>query len=424
MVTALVVSGVLGLSAGAGASTAPVISRQVTIDPGAGGSLSLADVSCTSATTCTAVGSLVSGSTNTVEPVALAETSGTWGAPVAITLPSGAFEDGSLNGLIAVQCVSAGNCEAVGRFANGASETTTPMASAEVNGVWAAATPLGQPANGSSGISAWLTGLSCPSAGNCSAVGTYFNQANQAEPMVVTETNGSWGSPSEIVVATGDQPVQGEWSVSCTSASCTAAGPLMSGSSDVAGVASETNGSWSDASPVSSTLGTSINDISCQNAGCVAVGAESSSSGSTPALFSEANGTWTLKSLNSSPAGGDALLVAVSCVSWGNCDVAGDVTTGTGVFAVAEEKGVWTKSLSIPVSSGASATVVAITGLSCAAALSCVAVGGVGTSTDVNAVAWTSHAAAVRRTIVCRRGHLLRRVSGVAPRCPTGFRRT
>jgi hypothetical protein len=41
----------------------------------------------------------------------------------------------------------------------------------------------------------------------------------------------------------------------------------------------------------------------------------------------------------------------------------------------------------------------------------------------VNAVIWTSNLPAPR-TIVCKRGPQVRRVSGVAPHCPSGYRRT
>jgi hypothetical protein len=69
----------------------------------------------------------------------------------------------------------------------------------------------------------------------------------------------------------------------------------------------------------------------------------------------------------------------------------------------------------------ASATIVEATGLSCTSALTCAAVGAIGSNEEANAVAWTSHVATPTRTIVCRRGHQVRHVSGAAPRCPSGF---
>lgn len=401
----------------------PQIGTSITIDASGSGALSLAAVSCVSAGNCTAVGTLATPSAKTYAPAVVVESAGKWGSPVSIALPAGAYAGGSLTGLTAIQCSGVGNCEAVGRFANGPSGSTTPMAASETNGVWSSASALGQPANGSSQVSAWLTGLSCTSPSSCSAVGTYYDGQSQADPMVATEVNGTWSTPSELLIASGYTPVQGLWSISCTSASCTAAGPIASGTNDLAGVASESGGTWSSASPVSTTPGTAIYGISCTTSGCIAVGDEATSSTSVPTLFTNATGTWSVTTVKAAPASAsNALLRAVTCTSWGNCDVVGDVSSGTGVFALAEEHGTWTPSLSVPVSD-ASAPIVEVQGLSCTAALTCVAVGGVGTSGDVNAVAWTSHAPPVRRSIVCRRGRHTRRVSGVAPHCPAGFRR-
>lgn len=422
IVLALTVVSVGDTSAGA-APLVPVIRAPVIIDAAASGALSLAAVSCVSAGNCTAVGRLANTATSTYVPVAVSETSGTWGSPVPITLPAGAFANGSLNGLTSVHCFSPGNCEAVGRFSNGPSDTTTPMATTETGGVWSSASSVGQPVNGSSGISAWLTSLSCPSEGNCSAVGTYFNSQIQVEPMVATEVNGTWSVPNELLMASGYTPVQGIWSISCVGTTCTAVGPIASGANDLAGVATESGGTWSSAAPVSTASGTTIYGLSCTTSGCVAVGDESTSNSTTPALFTETGGNWVMRNVSAAPASStDAFLLAVNCTSWGNCNVAGDDSTGTGAFALAEEDGTWTPSVSIPVND-ASASIVEITGLSCTSALDCVAVGGVGTDSNVNAVIWTSNLPAPR-TIVCKRGRQVRRVSGVAPHCPSGYRRT
>ncbi len=402
----------------------PLISAPVTVDPSASGALSLVAVSCVSAGNCTAVGRLADPSTSTYSPAAVSEISGTWGSPVLITLPAGSYASGTLNGLTSIQCFSAGTCEAVGRFENSAAGTTTALVTSESGGVWSSASAIGQPANGSSGVSAWLTSLSCTSVGSCAAVGTYYDSQDQVEPMVVTEADGTWSAPSELPVATGFTPEQGLWSISCVTATCAAAGPIANGGNDVAGVASEAGGTWSSAAPVSSAPGTAIYGVSCTAGGCVAVGDESTTSTSIPALFIEKGGDWTEESVKAGPTSStSALLWAVDCTSWGNCDAVGDTSAGTGVFALAEEDGTWTPSLSVPVDDN-SATIVEITGLSCTSALGCEAVGRVGTDSVVNSVAWASHAPSLRHTIVCKRGHHVRRVSGVAPRCPSGFLRT
>jgi hypothetical protein len=254
-------------------------------------------------------------------------------------------------------------------------------------------------------------------------VGTYFNNQSQVETMVVTQSGGNWGVPTTLQVVSGYSSVQGRWYISCATTTCVVAGPIGNGTINVAGVASESGGTWSSASPVSTTPGTKIRGISCTAVGCVAVGDETSSSETVPALFIEKASNWSVQTLQASPANSnDALLTSVACTSWGNCDAVGDVSTGTGVFAVAEENGTWLPALSIPVNDS-SAPIVEVTGLSCTSALGCVAVGGVGSDNDVNAVAWTSHAP-IPRSIVCKRGHQVRRVTGIAPRCPSGYRQT
>ncbi len=433
LVPALVLASLIALWGSpldAGAVTVPIISTQVTISPGASGSgaaLSVEDVSCVSAGNCTAVGSLADPSSGTVAPVAVVETRGTWGDPVAITLPEGAVDSGALNGLIAVQCFANADCVAVGRFANSASNTTTAMTTEEVGGVWTPGLALGQPANGSASVSAWLTGLSCTTVDACTAVGTYFDASDLPVPMVTSETNGTWQLPSEIQMAASDQPVQGGWSISCSAAStCTAVGTVGTGAGDEAAAASEANGVWSGVSAVSSTPGTEISDVSCEGEQCVAVGDEASANSDTAMLFNDANGSWSETVVNPSPksAGASSALESISCVSAGDCYAAGDVTTGTGVFALAEENGQWTQTISIPVAGESPSSIIGITGLSCSAALSCVAVGEVGTSSaNLQSVAWTSSAARARHTISCRRGRQLRRVTGVNPRCPAGYKK-
>ncbi|MGA7834161.1 MAG: hypothetical protein WCA31_03040, partial [Acidimicrobiales bacterium] len=168
LISALFVASLVTLNGAAprvGAVSVPVISSQVTISTGSTGSstLSLEGVSCATAGNCTAVGSLTNASNGSVAPVAVNESDGKWGDPIAISLPGAAVESGSLNGLLAVQCFSAGSCIAVGRFADSALGTTTAMATAEVDGVWQMAVPITQPTNGNADVSSWLTGLSCQS---------------------------------------------------------------------------------------------------------------------------------------------------------------------------------------------------------------------------------------------------------------------
>ncbi|MGA7833750.1 MAG: hypothetical protein WCA31_00910, partial [Acidimicrobiales bacterium] len=236
----------------------------------------------------------------------------------------------------------------------------------------------------------------------------------------------TWQSATEIQIASPYQPIQGSWHVSCAAqTTCVATGSVGASSGDVAAAASEADGGWGEASAVSSTPGAEINAISCSQSACVAVGDEGATGATTPVTFNELNGTWNEKAVSTAPVGGGAAtLAAISCVSAGNCAAAGDVTTGTGAFALAEEDGAWTNAINVPVKSARALSYVGVTGISCTSLLSCVAVGYVGT--DVNqlqGVAWTS-SRAPRHTIECRRGSHVRKVTAVDPRCPSGYRKS
>jgi hypothetical protein len=429
MTMALVLLAVGGTSLGASAADAPAFTTQVTIDAASSVAFVLYDVSCWSRGDCTAVGRLADVSSGDVYPVASTEINGVWGSPVEVAMPAGAVADGSLNALIAVQCFPGGDCVAVGRYANSSSGTTTAMAATETGGAWQAGVAVAQPANGSGGVSSWLTGLSCQSADACSAVGTYFTASNAATPMVATETGGAWQAATEIPVPPASVGVQGVWNLSCPSpGGCVATGPIDDGTSTLASSAVETNGTWSVASPVTSTSGVEINSISCSSVSeCVAVGDQQGASTDVPLLFSDDGGTWNLTDAAvPAPGGGSdqAALVSLSCPSLGECVAVGELAAGSGVFALVEAGGAWLKPASVPVTSPLNDENDGVTSVSCAATDECSIVGLYEPTSDhFDAVAWASAPAPLRHTITCRRGRRVRRVSGADPRCPSGYHR-
>jgi hypothetical protein len=112
------------------------------------------------------------------------EHSGTWGLAQPIPGIAGAE-------LIRVSCRSTGNCTAVGDHP----DTAAAFVINQSNGVWGSPIPVrglgALPGGGAA--SATFGSLSCPSAGNCAAVGFYFDQARAVQPFVVTQKNGIWG---------------------------------------------------------------------------------------------------------------------------------------------------------------------------------------------------------------------------------------
>jgi len=97
----------------------------------------------------------------------------------------------------------------------------------EVNGTWHTAIEVRGTATLNQGKDAYVTSVSCASAGNCSAGGTYTDSSRHMQAFVVSQVNGTWHAAAEVPgTATlnqgGNAAVQ---SVSCASAgNCSAGG--------------------------------------------------------------------------------------------------------------------------------------------------------------------------------------------------------
>jgi len=153
-----------------------------------------------------------------------------WGLATPVTFADGiqsTFQRAVLN---SVSCASAGNCTAAGTFktAVGGFEAFTVTST---NGVWGQATPATY-ATGARNYSldAEFYSVSCASAGNCTAVGYFNNSVGGFEAFTVTSTNGVWGQATPAVFASGVQSLTPNAyfnAVSCASAgNCTAVGRL------------------------------------------------------------------------------------------------------------------------------------------------------------------------------------------------------
>jgi hypothetical protein len=109
-------------------------------------------------------------------------------------------------------------------------------------------------------LASGVNSLSCASAGNCAAGGSYQDQSRNYQGFVVVERNGRWGRPIEV-------PVLGPViSVSCTSAgNCAAVG--------YGSVVNLRNGRWGKAIEVPGLLALNksgdaqIDSLSCASAG-------------------------------------------------------------------------------------------------------------------------------------------------------------
>ena len=258
-----------------------------------------------------------------------------WGAGVEAVLPADAAEGGGA-ALESVSCPSAGNCSAVGWYADGSGKTQGLLLT-ETAGRWAAGVEAVLPAN--AGASAGIPGafvrfVSCASAGNCSAVGTYPDSSGGQQGMLLTETDGSWSAGVEAVlpanaVSSGEFVQWG--SLSCASpGDCAAVGEYSAvGRFLQALLLTKTNGSWSagvDAAPASPAAW--LGSVSCASAGnCTAVGGfDDSSNVQQGLLLTETAGSWgppVEAGLPSDNTNLGAELDSVSCASAGNCSAVG-----------------------------------------------------------------------------------------------------
>ena len=171
-----------------------------------------------------------------------------------------------------------------------------------------------------------LRSVSCTSPGDCTAVGWASNQPGaggngpngDSAPMYVTESNGTWGTPTVL----SGYPIGQNYlfGVSCTSATdCTAVGDQTGGPIYYA---TESGGTWGPVQEISGLLpgfGGILTSVSCTSAtDCTAVGFDGQFS--APMYVTESGGTWgSVHQLS----GSQALLTSVSCTSATDCTAVG-----------------------------------------------------------------------------------------------------
>lgn len=355
--------------------------------------VSLNSVSCSSAGNCSAVGSYTDSSG--AEALLVTETEGTWGAGMKAALPSTATPDQQDAGLQSVSCPSDGNCSAVGFYHD--SSGAGALAVTESAGEWQTGDEVTPPANvGTDAPEAYLSSVSCASAGNCSAAGNYFDTSGNGPGFLVTETGGTWGTGVEASLpanaATTEQFVDLA-GLSCASAgNCSAVGTYNTAVSDDAVLLTETDGVWSSGAkavlPKNGAAQDQINlsGLSCPSAGdCVAVGEYVDRLGDIRGLLLDRTaGKWSrgvAVPLPANAAGNPNQLGglnAVSCASAGNCSAVGSYTTRTGNadgLIVTEAAGRWQTGVDAVLRQNAPYSGY-LTAVSCASRRRCSAVGG------------------------------------------------
>ena len=309
-------------------------------------------VSCSKATSCEAVG--VGG-----DGFAIAEAwDGRRWTKQTVPQPTGAAE----SHLSSVSCTSPSACEAVGQFlSNG---TGVAFAAVWNGSSWNVQTTPGPP--GSTGDV--LNGVSCISATDCEAVGFA-----SVDSTAVTLAE-AWDGDQWTVQATPNPAASNLAAVSCTAVnSCTAVGDIIS-NGVVQTLAEHWDGSnWTvqqTPNPAGSTT-SQLNEVSCSSAtACTAVGS------ATGQIWAEAwNGTtWTVQSTPIPAGGSDPSLSGVSCRAPNACTAVGSFFNGTRTVPLADRwNGTAWATQSVAVAPGSTAS--GFSSVSCPALKACSAVG-------------------------------------------------
>jgi hypothetical protein len=182
-----------------------------------------------------------------VEPAAMAS-GGTWGTAQGVPGLGALGAIGS--GVNSVSCPSPGNCAAVGEYGDGGSLRAFVVD--EVSGSWGNAQRVPGINLLSDGRGAQIVSVSCASPGNCAAVGDYTTSRG-SQVFVVSEVNGSWRRALAIpglATLTGRGPADAEaQSISCGApGNCAAIGnyytKYFTGVIGHGFVVSEVHGSW------------------------------------------------------------------------------------------------------------------------------------------------------------------------------------
>lgn len=293
----------------------------------------LKEISC-SVGGCTVVGYATKAGKLT--PFAISSTGGTWGTPATWVLPNPATE-ATLNGF---SCVSAGNCTAFGTLYLPQSQYRA-FAVTSTSGSWGPITMIPFPDNTlNSFAESELTGISCASAGNCSAVGYFVNTAGDYLGFTVTSTGGDWS------LARPESATHFPNAIHCTSTgNCTVVGEYrnVSGRTQPYTVTS-TSGAWGSPEPVSFAAGVQnasptavLQNVSCSSIGsCTATGYYRNTDGANEAFTTTSvGGVWgtarpVVYATGSGASRRPGYIKAVSCTSGGLCTVGGRFTLSSG----------------------------------------------------------------------------------------------
>lgn len=362
-------------------------------------------LACASPGNCVVVGN-ATGATG--GGVFATETDGAWGAAQAIP-GLAALSTAAPGQPDHVACGAPGDCAVSGIYylPQGDGMVQLAFVASETDGVWGDAIPV-------PGLEALDTerqdaasSLSCPSAGNCTAVGFYTTSSGVMGAWVASEAAGVWGNAQEGPGLSGITGLTRAdlLAVSCWSAgNCEAGGSYRASSGGGTYVADETNGAWTE-DPASGAAGT-VEDVACVPPGTCQRAVDNDSqiysmhiacwsagncvqavtlNSSQVQVSTEADGTWQPAEQMPGTSSGGTFANALSCGPDGTCGAGGlfnytATPTGEAMLTIAQD-GAWGSAQQVP---GIVNTYTQVLGTSCVAGYCAVAGILQGTGTAAN----------------------------------------
>jgi len=334
----------------------------ITLSPRGGGTIQPMSISCAQAGECSVVGGYEGAPSAPRQAFITSEVNGSWHAATAVP-GLAALDHGRDAGLSSVSCTSPGNCSAGGGYATSTSIWQAFVVN-EIHGIWHTAVTV----PGIKGLNhgrAGITEISCVSAGNCGAIGEYQDTAGRRQVFVVKKVNGIWQKAMAMpgIVGLNRGGFASAESVSCASAgNCSAGGSYTDSSKHVqAFIVNEVMGTWHSAIKVPGTTAleqggsAGLNSVSCPSVGSCSAGGYYNSGAF---VINEVNGTWRTAvkvagtvAVSQFSVGGVA---AVSCAAPGNCSAGGtfrsaqDPLGHSDAFVVNEVNGTWRSAIAVP----------------------------------------------------------------------------
>ncbi|HUY15964.1 MAG TPA: hypothetical protein VMV11_00235 [Acidimicrobiales bacterium] len=378
--TAVVLGSLVALTTVLPASASPAPSwqnaRQVALPKGAQGLPQgyLPALTCVSAGNCEAGGAYSVG--GGVQAVILNEKNARWTAPVTLKAPNDVAKGGGVT-IYGLSCGALGNCVAVGSYNDRAANAQSFVAT-EVHGTWSTATKVTLPANAAkTGQNSLIRSVSCPSLGNCSAVGDYKDNdapTSRTVGFVMNEVRGTWHRALEIttVAKPNVNPFVTMNQIACaSSANCVAVGSFVdSNSVTQALVVSEVRGVWSRGVslplPLNASVyaGASVSEVTCvKRSACAVLGTYNNATGAVEGMSaSESGATWRRATELAMPANAGVNprvflygFDGIACSSANNCSAGGQYVDSAGNyqgFLDSEVAGTWTGAVQLSLPTG------------------------------------------------------------------------